>query len=97
MGEINFNRRGLHPELLNNECIICNNPGFTPIFQNPQIDCFEYCCNHCNPNVIIVLTGSFLADVAYENLAKNPQLREIHFKRLQKMNDGVYAISTESD
>lgn len=65
-----------------------------PFNRDPELDAFQYKCDECNPNVIIEISGSLLADNLYGRLLANQHSRQLLKRRIRSSTRDAFAITT---
>lgn len=93
MGLYNYWQEKLRSPLNEKKCFLCNNT-LIPYNQTPELDCFQYKCPSCNPNVIIELSGSMLASESYDKLIANKKAVKALIKKIKACKKTNYEINT---
>lgn len=93
MGLYNYNPERLPAPLNNNCCIICRSL-IRPYNKDPELDGFQYKCDTCNPNIIIEISGSFLASSLYEQLENNELVKQQIQQAIRNSNQSAFPITT---
>lgn len=93
MGLFNYHPEKLPAPLGEKRCFICNSP-MRPFNRDPELDAFQYICNECNPNVIITISGSLLADNLYCRLLANQHAKQLLKRRIRTSKRDAFPITT---
>lgn len=93
MGLYNYWEGKLPEPLSQNKCLVCNH-NMEQVNKNPTKDAFQYRCQNCNPNVIIEISGSFLADPLYDYVLRDENLKSSLAQSISECKASEYSITS---